>query len=83
MSENQMLVLNRADLEGLGLTWTEIIDVLDDAFKQKAQCLVQNPPKPKVTSRDDSFIHAMPAYLGGSDRIGLKWVAGYEQNTGG
>ena len=22
----------------------------------------------------------MPAYLGGSDRIGLKWVAGYEQN---
>jgi ornithine cyclodeaminase/alanine dehydrogenase-like protein (mu-crystallin family) len=81
MSENQMLVLNRADLESLGLTWTEIIDVLDDAFQQKARGLVQNPSKPKVTSREDSFIHAMPAYLGGSDRIGLKWVAGYEQNN--
>ncbi|MEX0581727.1 MAG: hypothetical protein WD228_11600 [Mycobacterium sp.] len=81
MSENQMLVLNRADLESLGLTWTEIVDVLEDAFKQKAQGLVQNPPKPKVTSREGAFIHAMPAYLGGSDRIGLKWVAGYEQNN--
>ena len=32
MSDNQMLVLNRADLESLGLTWSEIIDVLGDAF---------------------------------------------------
>ena len=43
-----------------------------NAFRQKARRLVQNPPKPKVTSREDAFIHAMPAYLGGSDRIGLK-----------
>lgn len=76
-----MLVLNRADLVSLGLNWGEIIDVLEDAFQQKARGLVQNPPKPKVTSRGDSaFIHAMPAYLGGSDKIGIKWVAGYEGN---
>ena len=64
---NDLLILNRLDLEGLGLTWPEIVDVLEDAFRQKAQGLVTNPPKPKVTSRDDAFIHAMPAYLGGSD----------------
>ena len=29
-----MLVLNRADLVSLGLTWKEIIDVLEDAFQQ-------------------------------------------------
>ena len=75
-----MLVLNRADLESLGLTWAEIIDVLEDAFTQKAAGLVRNPPKPKVSPREDSFIHAMPAYLGGSDRVGIKWVSGYEQN---
>ena len=80
MTTNDLLVLNRADLEALRLTWAEIIDVLDDAFAQKARGLVQNPPKPKVASREDSFIHAMPAYLGGSDRIGIKWVSGYEQN---
>lgn len=77
---NELLILNRRDLEGLALTWPEIVDVIEDAFRQKAQGLVTNPPKPKVTSRDDAFIHAMPAYLGGSDRIGLKWVSGYEQN---
>ncbi len=81
MASNELLVLNRADLVGLNVTWKEVIDVLDDAFKQKAQGLVQNPPKPKIASRDDSFIHAMPAYLGGSDRIGIKWVAGYESNV--
>lgn len=80
MADNEMLVLNRADLDGLGVTWTEIVDVLDDAFAQKARGLVQNPPKPKVASRDDSFVHAMPAYLGGSDRLGLKWVSGFEHN---
>ena len=79
-AENELLVLNRRDLEGLGLAWPEIVDVVEDAFAQKAKGLVTNPPKPKVTSRDDAFIHAMPAYLGGSDRIGLKWVSGYEQN---
>jgi ornithine cyclodeaminase/alanine dehydrogenase-like protein (mu-crystallin family) len=81
MTDNQMLVLNRSDLESLDLHWSDIIDVLEDAFRQKARGLVQNPPKPKVTSREDAFIHAMPAYLGGSDRVGLKWVAGYEQNS--
>lgn len=75
-----LLVLNRADLVSLGLTWAEIIDVLDDAFAQKARGLVQNPPKPMVVPRSDAFINAMPAYLGGSDRAGLKWVAGFAQN---
>ena len=80
MTDNELLVLNRADLESLGLTWPEIVDCLEGAFQQKADDLVQNPPKPKVASRDDAFIHAMPAYLGGIDAIGIKWVAGYEQN---
>ncbi|MEZ5091653.1 ornithine cyclodeaminase family protein [Nocardioides sp.] len=81
MSEPQLLVLNRADLERLELTWDEIIDVLDDAFLQKSRGLVQNPPKPKVVPREDAFVNAMPAYLGGSDGLGIKWVSGHEQNS--
>ena len=79
-SENELLVLGRAELEGLGITWTDVVDVLDDAFRQKALGLVQNPPKPAVRPRPDAFINAMPAYLGGSDRVGIKWVSGYEGN---
>jgi alanine dehydrogenase len=79
-STHELLVLNRADMEALELTWDEIVDVLDDAFLQKSKGLVQNPPKPKVVPRDDAFVNAMPAYLGGSDGLGLKWVSGHEQN---
>ncbi len=75
-----MLVLGREELAGLGITWADVVDVLEDAFAQKARGLVQNPPKPAIRPRSDAFINAMPAYLGGSDRAGIKWVAGFEQN---
>ncbi|MCA1781070.1 MAG: ornithine cyclodeaminase family protein [Dermatophilaceae bacterium] len=77
---SDLLVLGRAALESLELTWPEIIDVLEDAFRQKAQGLVQNPPKPKVAPRKGAFANAMPAYLGGSDALGIKWVTGFETN---
>lgn len=77
---DRLFVLNREDLVGLGISWTEIVDVLEGAFLQKADGLVQNPPKPAVHPRSDAFVNAMPAYLGGSDRVGIKWVAGFEQN---
>jgi ornithine cyclodeaminase/alanine dehydrogenase-like protein (mu-crystallin family) len=80
MATHEVLVLGRKDLEGLALSWNDVVDVLEDAFGQKAAGLVQNPPKPAVRPRDDAFINAMPAYLGGSDRVGMKWVAGYEGN---
>jgi ornithine cyclodeaminase/alanine dehydrogenase-like protein (mu-crystallin family) len=75
-----MLVMGRSELESLGLGPDDIVDVLDDAFGQKARGLVQNPPKPAVHPRADAFINAMPAFLGGSDRVGIKWVAGYGTN---
>ena len=80
MDTQRLLVLGRDELESLHLSWTEVVDVLEDAFVQKARGLVQNPPKPAVRPRTDAFINAMPAYLGGSDRVGIKWVAGFEQN---
>jgi ornithine cyclodeaminase/alanine dehydrogenase-like protein (mu-crystallin family) len=77
---NELLVLGRDELASLELTWADVVDVLEEAFRQKAQGLVQNPPKPALHPRPDAFINAMPAYLGGSDRAGIKWVAGYESN---
>jgi len=77
---DEMLVLGRRDLEGLAVTPSEVVEVLEDAFRQKAAGLVQNPPKPTVKPRPDAFMNAMPAYLGGSDRAGIKWVSGFEGN---
>lgn len=81
MTDNQLLTLNRADLASLPWTWSEVVDVLEAAFVEKSSGLVQNPPKPKVAPREGAaFCHAMPAYLGGSDQLGMKWVAGYSEN---
>lgn len=81
MTENRLAVLRREDLDGLALTWDEIIEVLGAAFAQKVAGQVQNPPKPRVAPREDAFANAMPAYLSGSDRLGLKWVSGYQSNA--
>ena len=81
MDTQRLLVLGRDELESLHLSWTEVVDVLEDVFAQKARGLVQNPPKPAVRPRADAFINAMPAYLGGSDHVSIsEWVARFEQN---
>jgi ornithine cyclodeaminase/alanine dehydrogenase-like protein (mu-crystallin family) len=79
-TSGELVVLGRDELISLEVGWDDVVGVLEDAFGQKAKGLVQNPPKPALHPRPDSFINAMPAYLGGADRAGLKWIAGYESN---
>jgi ornithine cyclodeaminase/alanine dehydrogenase-like protein (mu-crystallin family) len=74
--------LSRADVEALGLSGMEVIDILERAFRAKRDGAVEMPPKIGVHPRDDAFIHAMPAYLADIDAVGLKWVAGYPENQG-
>ncbi len=80
METSYLRILNRKALESLELGWVELTEAVIDAFVQKSKGQVQNPPKPKVASRPDSFFNAMPAYLGGSDQVGLKWVSGVDSN---
>jgi ornithine cyclodeaminase/alanine dehydrogenase-like protein (mu-crystallin family) len=74
--------LSRADVEAVGLAGTDVIEILDRAFRAKRAGAVEMPPKIGVHPREDAFIHAMPAYLSGVDAVGLKWVAGYPDNQG-
>jgi ornithine cyclodeaminase/alanine dehydrogenase len=39
------------------------------------------PPKPGIHTRPDAFIHAMPAYIKTTGAAGMKWIAGYPENT--
>jgi alanine dehydrogenase len=80
MAGESVRYLSRADVEAVGLTGAEVIDVLDAAFRAKREGAVEMPPKIGVHPRDDAFIHAMPAYLAEADAVGLKWVAGYPDN---
>jgi ornithine cyclodeaminase/alanine dehydrogenase-like protein (mu-crystallin family) len=80
MSAEPIRYLSRADVEAVGLSALEVVDILEAAFRAKRAGDVEMPPKVGVHPREDAFIHAMPAYLSDTDAVGLKWVAGYPSN---
>ena len=78
----EMLYLNRKEVESLNISIKEVISAVEEGFHVKGEGKVELPPKPGVHPRKNSFIHAMPAYLGGTvDAVGLKWVSGYPGNV--
>ncbi len=80
MAGTALRYLTRADVEAVGLTGVEVIEILEDVFRAKREGAVEMPAKIGVHPRDDAFIHAMPAYLESADAVGIKWVAGYPGN---
>ena len=58
----------------------EIIEALDESFKEKGLGKVEMPPKPGIHTQPDAFIHAMPAYIPSLGSAGIKWVSGYPEN---
>jgi ornithine cyclodeaminase/alanine dehydrogenase-like protein (mu-crystallin family) len=59
----------------------EVIEVLDEAFKEKGRGRIEMPPKPGIHTMPDAFIHAMPAYIPSLGSAGIKWVSGYPENN--
>jgi ornithine cyclodeaminase/alanine dehydrogenase len=80
MGIKKILYLSRKDVESIDLPMPEIIDALDNVFKEKGEGRVEMPPKPGIHTRKDSFIHAMPAYIPSLQSAGMKWVSGYPDN---
>ena len=80
MPTNEFLYLSRADVETVGLDMRTIIDLLEQAFKEKGSGKVEMPPKPGIHTMPDAFIHAMPAFIPSMQAAGLKWVSGYPDN---
>jgi ornithine cyclodeaminase/alanine dehydrogenase len=80
MNPSEFLYLSRSDIERINLPMRDIINALDDMFKEKGQGRVEMPPKPGIHTRPDAFIHAMPAYIPSTEAAGVKWVSGYPEN---
>ncbi|KPK02807.1 MAG: hypothetical protein AMJ56_20505 [Anaerolineae bacterium SG8_19] len=79
--EKQLLYLSQAEVESVGLTMAEIINLLEKAFKEKGEGRVEMPPKPGIhPGEGDNFIHAMPAYIPAMNSAGVKWVSGFPEN---
>jgi len=75
-----MLYLSQRDIEKVDLPMEEIIEALDESFKEKGLGKVEMPPKPGIHTQPDAFIHAMPAYIPSLGSAGIKWVSGYPEN---
>ena len=80
MNQSEILYLSRSDVERINLPMRDIINALDDMFKEKGLGRVEMPPKPGIHTRPDAFIHAMPAYIPSTEAAGVKWVSGYPEN---
>jgi ornithine cyclodeaminase/alanine dehydrogenase-like protein (mu-crystallin family) len=80
MSQDQVLYLSRADVELVAPGMPIIIQLLEEAFREKAAGRIEMPPKPGVHTRPDAFIHAMPAFIPAMRSAGVKWVSGYPEN---
>ena len=80
MHADEVLYLSRKDVESIGLPMSKIIEALDGMFKEKGQGRVEMPPKPGIHTRENAFIHAMPAYIPSLESAGMKWISGYPDN---
>src|ERR1035437_6580108 len=80
MKLSPVLYLSRQDVEAIQLPMSEIIDALEDMFREKGAGRVEMPPKPGIHTRPDAFIHAMPAHIPSLGAAGLKWISGYPGN---
>jgi ornithine cyclodeaminase/alanine dehydrogenase-like protein (mu-crystallin family) len=80
VNHSSILYLSRADVEAVALPMTEVIEALEEMFREKGAGRVEMPPKPGIHTRPDAFIHAMPAFIPAIEAAGLKWIAGYPEN---
>ena len=79
-SSGEALYLSRHDVEKLNISMSEVIRVVEEAFREKAEGRVEIPPKPVIHPQKDAFIHAMPAYIPKMRSAGMKWVSGFPEN---
>lgn len=80
MTPQKILYLSRADVERVGVTMPEIIDAVENGFREHGLGRVEMPPKPGIHTMPEAFLHAMPAYIPALKSAGVKWVGGYPDN---
>ena len=80
MKRVEMLYLSQEDILDMEIPLSEIIPLVEKGLKEHGLGQVENPPKPGIHAKPDSFIHAMPAYYRSLGIGGIKWVSGYPSN---
>jgi ornithine cyclodeaminase/alanine dehydrogenase len=82
MMQSKLLYLNREQVVTVGLDMAQIIEAVENGFKEMGSGRVEMPPKPGIHPGQggNNFIHAMPAYIPAMKSAGIKWVSGFPGN---
>ena len=80
MKKVDFIYLSQEQVLDLDIQMSKVIELVEKGLYEHGHRRVENPPKPGIHSKPDSFIHAMPAYYEKLGIGGLKWVSGYPSN---
>lgn len=81
MEIEQFRYLSQEDILALDISYMDVINIVEGAMSEFGKGTCQLPVKIHVNTRPQTYINAMPAYIGGNyDVTGMKWVAGYPEN---
>jgi ornithine cyclodeaminase/alanine dehydrogenase-like protein (mu-crystallin family) len=77
-----VLLLSESDLRSLDVPLDQVVALVETAYRLDAERQAEVPTKIGVhPDYPNSFLHAMPAWVGGSARaLGMKWVSYFPGN---
>lgn len=82
MNKPDLLLLNASDVMRAAPSLTDMIGIVEQTYRMEARGEVDIPTKVGVHPHgSDNFLHAMPAWVGGAQALGMKWVSFFPGNT--
>lgn len=81
MNNDEILYLSREDMDRVGPSLREIVDILEGGFKLKGAGKTVMPPKHWLERSNDRFYSAMSSYVPELGYSGCKWQSGDPENS--
>lgn len=81
MKNDEILYLTRADMDRIGPSVAEIVDLMEKTFRLKGQGKTKLPPKHWIERGNDKFLSAMSSYIAELGYGGCKWQSGDPLNS--
>ena len=76
----EILYLTRGGIENIGYTQNEVIKLVRTALTEHGKKVYEMPAKIGIHPINDTFHHAMPAFVPSAGASGIKWVACFPEN---
>lgn len=79
---SSLLLLSASDVVKAAPSLATIIGIVEETYLMEARGKVDIPPKVGIhPGNKENFLHAMPAWVGGTEALGMKWVSFFPGNT--